>query len=307
MLGVGFDVDPAIGRVLLTELRPAGRRDLIVRGGAAPVVVIDTWEDHAWARLVEGDAVAYGSGDGRVFARIGAGPARLVATLGAAVREAFAIDRLAIVVLGTDGEVTRIDLATGRATPIGLPRAIDGHIVSDRLGHLYVFGDRAVQRWDGARLVDVARFDRTIDYVFAVAGALVVKLDNGELHLATVDPAAPRAPRRIMGTLAEIPLPSADGRLAILRGSRQQLAVLEIPSGVMWWLPALVSMTSAVAVSPTARRVAQSTHDGLAVWQLPLVGADYAAWLDAQTNATVDRDGVLVWPWQTAPGPAPAP
>jgi hypothetical protein len=44
--------------------------------------------------------------------------------------------------------------------------------------------------------------------------------------------------------------------------------------------------------------------DQLVIWQLPRASeADFAAWLDDQTNATIDTNGELLWPWQT-PNPS---
>jgi hypothetical protein len=35
------------------------------------------------------------------------------------------------------------------------------------------------------------------------------------------------------------------------------------------------------------------------VWSLPQAPAqDFAGWLEEQTNARVDNDGELLWPWQ---------
>jgi hypothetical protein len=41
----------------------------------------------------------------------------------------------------------------------------------------------------------------------------------------------------------------------------------------------------------------QYTDGGLALRMVPRIGADFAAWLDDRTNAVLDKDSVLSWPW----------
>ncbi len=55
--------------------------------------------------------------------------------------------------------------------------------------------------------------------------------------------------------------------------------------------------TNVLSVAPNARRILQTTMDRLMVWELPLAGTDFPAWLDDQTNAVVSDD-LLAWPWQ---------
>ena len=52
---------------------------------------------------------------------------------------------------------------------------------------------------------------------------------------------------------------------------------------------------------PGGRAVAQNTDAGVVVWKLPRIGTDYVEWLDERSNAIVDKDGVLVWPWLKRP------
>jgi hypothetical protein len=98
------------------------------------------------------------------------------------------------------------------------------------------------------------------------------------------------------------PRSSFDGRLIVAIGNTEQINVLELPQRTRWSVPPYYQWLGGrgVLVSPSKRRVVQHANQSLVVWTLPLAPAqDFAQWLDEQTNATVDADGELLWPWQT--------
>ena len=66
-----------------------------------------------------------------------------------------------------------------------------------------------------------------------------------------------------------------------------------------WSLPDRYASNDPVNVSPSRRQILHRTGSAFVLWRLPEAPEDLAAWLDELTNATVDRDGQLTWPWQT--------
>ena len=123
----------------------------------------------------------------------------------------------------------------------------------------------------------------------------MITLADGELQL--LDPTGAKPPRRLFTASTRPPRVQASGRLLIGTGSAEQLLVLEVPSFARWEVPVLFPATNVLGVAPNARRVLQSSLDQLMVWELPLAGTDFPAWLDDQTNAVVSDD-LLAWPWQ---------
>jgi len=77
--------------------------------------------------------------------------------------------------------------------------------------------------------------------------------------------------------------------------------VVETATGARWELPGYAAAQDLQAISPTARRFAQSGQRFLALWTLPLAPPELARWLDERTNAATDGDDVLTWVWQAAP------
>ncbi len=72
-------------------------------------------------------------------------------------------------------------------------------------------------------------------------------------------------------------------RLADARG----IAKAESMRGVAWAMQSTTAMTTMLELDPDAR-----------LRELPSIGTDFRSWLAGQTNAAVDGDSVLAWPWQ---------
>ncbi|HWU89003.1 MAG TPA: hypothetical protein VN253_17175, partial [Kofleriaceae bacterium] len=111
-------------------------------------------------------------------------------------------------------------------------------------------------------------------------------------------------PHRVLPPGKVPPVTSYDGKLVVGLGAGQQLTIVELPARARWTLPVVFDANDVLSVSPTSRWVLQGSDRHLAVWTLSQAGPDLGAWLDGLTNATVDADGVLAWPWQRARVPA---
>ena len=160
---------------------------------------------------------------------------------------------------------------------------------------------RHAKVWDKDRVADLHTFDRNIARVDPAENGVMVTLADHELQL--LDPAGTTAMRRLLGISTRAPRAQRGGRLVIGTGVGEKLVVLEVPSLARWEVPLLFSANDLINVAPSARRVVQGASNYLMVWDLPLAGADFPAWLDEQTNGIV-RDDLLAWPWQaTTPKP----
>jgi len=291
-----WDVDLQSGRVLVREHTPNGMRFVLLRKGSLTVEVVAEGGRDLWARLIPGDAVIYSLGDGRVFARIGVEPAAQVAKLDGVVHHGVGIGRLQYAAHSSTGEVVRGDLATGKLERIRVPVGANGFLASDGNGRVLMIEDNRLLAWDGA-VTEIAKFDKSIARITPVHGGVAIHLGNdNELHILELRPGA--TPHRVLASSAEVPSVSLDGKLLVGLGSGHNVTIVELPSRARWSLPVLYSAQASLGVAPTSRKILQSTERALAIWHLPHVGTDFAAWLDRQTNATVDADGVLAWPWQ---------
>ncbi len=290
------DIDPVSGRMLLREglIQPDSFK--LIHKNSTKFTLITHGRD-CWARLLAGDAVIYGEGDGRVFAKIGtAAPQEIVKLDGIAIA-GVALGELRFAAHSSTGEVVRGDLATGKLERIQVPMGTDGFLSTDGAGHLLIIEDNRLLTWDTS-IVELAKFDKAISRVDPVEGGILVQLGS-EHALQYVELAKSTVPHRILPTSRGFAVVSSDGKLVAALGTAQDVMIVELPSRARWRLPTLAFTHDIVSVSPTSRRIMQTTNDALVLWQLPAIGSDLAGWLDNQTNATLDPDGVLLWPWDT--------
>lgn len=293
------DIDQS-GRVLLHELGPKGIRvHRLQRGSTKTKVIVEG--ERAWARLVPGNAIAFSSGDHRIWAAIGDGPAREVAKVAGGVDGAVAVGHHKLAVHSTEGELARIDLGTGaveRTTiALGAPFIIAGDPATGRVAFAE---DKRVLLWDGA-VTQIASFDKRITTFYLLEGGAAVGLEDNETFLVELRPN--QQPIRVFAPGRMGPRPSLDGRLYVAVGNAEQINILELPQRTRWSVPQYHHWfgSGGFSVSPSKRRVLQHSTTSLVVWTLPLAPKqDFAQWLDEQTNATVDpTNGELLWPWQT--------
>ena len=293
--GVPIPIDLDAGRVLIREDFGRTTRITILRSGEGERIAIASGGPDLWARLIQGNAVIYGEGDGRVFGVVGDQPPHEVAKLDGKVIAAVSIGSLGFAAISDTGEVVRANLADGATERTNVVGGNSTFLAGDLLGHVLIVQDNRLLLWDADRVVLVQTFDRTIQSVNPTDLGVMITLADGELQLLDITGAKPV--RRLFNPSTRAPRVQASGRLAIGTGSAEQLLVLELPSLARWEVPLLFEATDVLGVAPNGRRIVQATLDRLIVWELPLAGADFPAWLDDQTNAVV-RDDLLVWPWQ---------
>jgi WD40 repeat protein len=295
------DVDPASGRALVRETTPRGVRLMLMRKNTTEVMLVAEGRD-TWGRLVPGDAVVYGLGDGRLFVRQGKAEGREIAKLDGVSDSAVALGYLKIAARSTGGEVIRYDIAASKLERTRVPVGTNGFVAADRTGRVLVVEDSRLLLWDGA-IQQIAAFDKPIVQLSPVEGGASVVLQDREMQLVKLTPNA--TAHRLLPPARHFPVTSADGKLVAGLGANSQVELVELPSRAHWTLPVLREAGDQVFdISPTGHRIVQGSLSALMIWQLPRPGTDYGAWLDELTNASIDRDGVFVWPWQVATKPA---
>jgi hypothetical protein len=107
-------------------------------------------------------------------------------------------------------------------------------------------------------------------------------------------------PTRIVGASSQSPLVSADGRLVVAQSVNAQVVIAELTatSHATWDLPVYFSALDLLSIAPTTRRFVQGGLSSVVLWTLPLAADELRPWLDAHTNAIIDGEHGLTWPWQ---------
>ena len=296
--GIPVPLEVDAGRVLIREaLGPDSRIALLRRGESKHTVIVSGSED-VWARMVPGNAVIGGNGDGRVFGKVGDQPVTEVAKLDGGVISSVALGTMSFAALSDKGELVRANMANGAIERTRIAVGANTFIAGDLLGHVLVIEDNRLLVWDADRVLELHAFDRKIYAVNPTETGIMITLADGELQL--LDPTGAKPARRLFTASTRTPRVQASGRLVIGTGSAEELIVLEVPSFARWEVPVLFQATGVLGVAPNGRRVLQGSMDHLMVWELPLAGTDFPAWLDEQTNALVSDD-LLAWPWQVTP------
>ncbi len=296
--GIPIPLDVDGGRVLIGEALGPSSRIALLRKGESKRIAIATGGQNAWGRLIEGNAVIFGGGDGRVFGVVGDQPPHEVVKLDGKVVSSVSLGSQSFAALSDKGELVRSNLANGAVERTTIAGGNSTFIAGDLLGHVLIVEDNRMLMWDADRVFLVYTFDRNIQSVTPTEIGIMITLVDGELQLLDLTGAKP--PRRLMTASTRAPRVQASGRLVIGTGSAEQLVVLELPSFARWEVPVLFQATNVLGVAPNGRRVMQGSMDHLVVWELPQARSDFAAWLDEQTNAVVSDD-LLAWPWQINP------
>jgi hypothetical protein len=295
------EIDAIGGRVLVHESIGSPQRLVLFRRGSPEVRVVAEGRT-AWARLIPGEAMVFGIGDGRVFARIGEAAPREVAKLDGVTDGAMPLGYRRFAAHSTSGEIVRVDLTTDAVERARVADGSSGFVAADGAGRVLVAEGRRLLVWDGA-ITEVARFDQPIQRLDRVDGGVVaVHLSDFEVHTIDLGPAGAQ-PVRVLAPGKGFAQASFDGKLLVGLGPSQQVNVVELPSRARWTLPILFDGKDLLAVSPSTRRVLQGADRHFVIWTLPHAGPDLGAWLDELTNATIDGGGVLAWPWQRPRAP----
>ncbi|HEU0037216.1 MAG TPA: serine/threonine-protein kinase [Kofleriaceae bacterium] len=288
------DLEPQSGRVLFSEHSPVGMRIVQVRKNTKEQKILAEGKE-AWGRLLPGGGVVFGVGDGRVFGQLGDQPARELAKLDGVAEQAVGLGGLRFAVHGTTGELIRGDLGTGEIERVRVPVGTMGFLAADGHGNTLIVEDNRLLLWDGA-VTEIAKFDKQIMRVEPVeGGALLVLGQDSEVQVVEIR--ANAKPHRLFAS-THVVRSSNNGKRVVGLSGGHALTVIDMPSRARWLIPALPNAREVIGLSPDGRLLLESTDIATAVWTLPQPEGDFAAWLDEQTNATIDADGLLVWPWQ---------
>jgi hypothetical protein len=290
-----IDVDTATGRVLLRVDMGRETKLMLVRRGETTRTTLSVGGPQPWGRLVAGNALVFGVGDGRVMAKIGDEDPREVVKLEGRAVAAVSLGHLSFAAVSAGGELVRGNLANGAIERANVAPGGTVFIASDLIGRVMIAVDNRLSVWDRDRIFEIQKYDRNIVRVDPTETGVMVTLVDNEMQV--FDPAKPQTARRLFGSAARAPRSQPAGRLVIGTGNGAQLIVLEVPAMARWDVPMVFLATDMLALAPNARRVLQTGGRSLFVWELPLAGVDFPAWLDEQTNAVVHED-LLTWPWQ---------
>ncbi|MEO7094633.1 MAG: hypothetical protein ABI175_15355, partial [Polyangiales bacterium] len=293
--GIPIPLDVDAGRVLLREDMGPNTRLAMLRKGELKRIGIASGGPGVWGRLIEGNAVIFGDADGRIFGTVGDQPPHEIVKVDGKTTSTVSLGKLMFAALGSTGELVRGNLANGAIERTTITGGGNTFIAGDLLGHVLIVDDNRLLMWDADRVALVHTFDRNIFGINPTESGIMVTLADGELQL--IDLVGTKPPRRLFTASTRTPRVQPSARLLIGTGSAEQLLVLEVPSFARWEVPVLFQATNVLGVAPNARRVLQGTMEHLMVWELPLAGTDFPAWLDDQTNAVV-VDDLLAWPWQ---------
>jgi len=296
-LPIVMDVDVELGRVLLREEHsPRGPRYIMLRkGNPKPEVVVQG--DKPWARLVMGNGMIYGLGDSQVFAKIGDEPGRAIAKVDGVSTSGVGIGPNQFAAQSSTGEIIRGDIRTGATERIRVPTGIEGFLASDGKGRVLIVEDNRLMIWDG-QVSEIAKFDQSIDRVYGMGGGLAIQVGRDRsLHYLELKAGA--APHRLLSESASAPTFATNGTLIAGVGVGREVTLVELPSRSKWTLPVLANARDGIGLSPNGQLLFQQSDSGLLVWRIPRIGHDFASWLDDRTNARLDKDGVLTWPWQS--------
>ena len=295
-----IDIDTVGGRVLVREDMGPATRLVLLKKGTSQATLLTEGGPQPWGRLIAGNAIVLGPGDGRVFARVGDEDAREIVKLDGRALTAVSLGPAQFAAVSDKGELVRGNLGNGAIERTNVAAGSTVYIAADLLGRVLIAEDNRLSMWDRDRVVAVQKYDRNIESIDPTESGVMVTLVDHELQL--FDPASAQPARRLLAPSVRAPVAQPAGRLVIGTGNGEQLMVLEVPTLARWSVPMLYLTTGGLDLAPNARRVLQTMTRSLIVWDLPQTGTDFAAWLDEQTNAEV-RDDLLAWPWQARSRP----
>ena len=283
--------DRATGRVMVVERRERGVRAAVFQLGAStPSETIDA--PFQTIQLVGSDGIIYGL-DNKVFGGFASSRRpELFSTNGnVSILVRLGETRYAVV---AEHELVRGDLRSGAIERLALP---DGLPVTYAIGHrgelVIARGDR-ILRW-GATLTEIAKLEAPVDSMYSIDRGITVTLENHSSMFVEPD----GTQTRLASTRGSIMV----NRDRVIVPGQFQYDVVELPSFARWSLPIMRVANMAdtqLDLSPSGTQMLEKTHDGRTwLWHLPVTD-DFQAALNA-TNLTEDQNGLLLWPWQSAP------
>src|SRR3954463_6367284 len=108
-----IDVDPIAGRVLIREDMGPETRLVLLTKGKTTRSIVSAGGPQPWGRLVAGNAMVFGPGDGRVFAKVGDEEPREGGKLDGHAIAAVGLGPLSFAAVSDGGELVRGNLANG--------------------------------------------------------------------------------------------------------------------------------------------------------------------------------------------------
>ncbi|HEY4182597.1 MAG TPA: serine/threonine-protein kinase [Kofleriaceae bacterium] len=192
------------------------------------------------------------------------------------------------VIIGTEHELTRIAFATMASERIAFSWPVNGSLTP--YNHRLLVGRGRTFEWLDAPGVTVATTEVDNPTVYATRhGALLVAADEQGSFLA-LDETAPKA--YPLGRVLAISTES------VLVDKGDVLELVQLPSRIRLRMPAGARHmeSNRQLVTSDGRRLLSLDAGGLRIWDLPRSGAFHDD-VNATTNA-IERDSVVVWPWQ---------
>jgi len=202
------------------------------------------------------------------------------------------------VVITTDGEVARGDLAAGTLERVKLSKLGFGITSQRSPPQIAVDGDtpwiaanNLLLRWTD-RIELVAGLDNHVAFMTAVDHKLLINQIDGQAFV--LDLVANT--RYTLPAHEELAVSPDDKRVLLLINGRYE--IVEIETGAIWPTPCQ-RFVHGVRISPSGDVLGGLSPDRPAFWRLPPRRAgDLRAHLDELTNATEAPNGVVLWPWQ---------
>ncbi|CAN5869480.1 hypothetical protein BH11MYX2_BH11MYX2_19360 [soil metagenome] len=256
--------------------------------------------DNAWALLVSPDSVMFGSGENgdRIAVRDHQEGPRELATLTARVTGMTVDGPNRAVLLTESGELLRVDTTRGileRTSISASEQTMISSVGDDRVAiadgvHLSV--------WRRGAVSEVTQFGKPIVQVIALADATaIVVLDDQSSWRVQIEPGAKPTPL-LPTTFNLVTEPSGQRAAALV--TNMDVEIVDLPSSSRWTLPHFMDGNAAVHIQLMSSTVlARYDSSSVSLWTLPTADADLANWIHEHTNARVNGDDLLVWPWQT--------
>ncbi len=301
--GMPFILDVVEGRVLIFDDRGTDGRLVVLERGKPLLQIADGM--FPWGRLLTGGTTIFGvstsrdgttPGDGRIFARTGAGEPRELVKVDGEVISATRLGPNRFAAISSRGELVRGDVTTGAIERANVDTGKTSFIGGESGGRAVIAIDDRLLLWDSAPR-EIAKFPDVLKTIArGDRGRILVTLMNHDVFVVELEPGA--KPERLLNGGQTEPIASVDGTTLVASVAGRQLTIVELESANRWTLPMIVAATSMLVISPGSRHVVQGTHNGMMVWTLPTAAKDLAVWLDEHSNAVKIGDNALAWPWQ---------
>ncbi len=292
-LAAVIDIDRRDGRVLIRGLLGDTGLVLLRKGTRDVRRLVDG--PTAWARLLP-DGVMFGTGDGRVLVQREGGTPRELVKLAGVIETAIVVGDQRFAAVSSTGELVRGGLAGDALERGQAPPGPPPLLAADAAGRLLLAQEQRLFAWD-QQLVVVAQLDQRITSIVPTAGGALLELVDHSMVRTALD--GQRA-TPIVGASSHAPLVSGDGRLVLSQTVNAQVVVAELSATghAIWDLPVYYNALELLSVAPTTRRFVQGGMASVVLWTLPLAADDLRPWLDERTNAIIDGEHGLAWPWQ---------